>query len=412
MNERQEFDVVVAGAGPAGIAAACAAAESGAAVGLIDDNSEPGGQVWRRDRSHAPSQLARFWLNRLERASIHRFSQTRIVAATARSRVLVVEQPRGSFEVSYRKLVLATGARERFLPFPGWTLPGVVGAGGLQALVKSGLDVQGARIVVAGTGPLLLAAASHLRLAGARIQAIVEQAPLPSLTRFALQSARYGKAAQALGLGLDLIGVPLHVSSWIEAAEGARRVSAVRVRVLKKVKTYPCDYVATSFGLAPNIELPVLAGCEIEDGFVAVTGGQRTSVKDVYAAGEITGIGGVDSALAEGQEAGSGNALGADRWLPFKRLLHDTFNPRDELRSLAAPETIVCRCEDVRRSALDGMTCWREAKLQTRCGMGTCQGRVCGAALQFLNGWRNESVRPPLLPARVETLANPGRRSR
>lgn len=408
MDERREFDVVVAGAGPAGIAAACAAAEGGATVGLIDDNAEPGGQVWRRDRSHAPSPLARFWLNRLERASIHRLVQTRIAAAESRSRVLVVEQPRGSFEVSYRKLVLATGARERFLPFPGWTLPGVVGAGGLQALVKSGLDVRGARIVVAGTGPLLLAAASHLRLAGARIQAVVEQAPVSRLSRFALHSARYGKAAQALGLGLDLIGVPLHVSSWIESAEGAGRVSAVRVRVVKKVKTYPCDYLATSFGLAPNIELPVLAGCEIEDGFVAINSGQCTSVNDVYAAGEITGIGGVDSALAEGQEAGSGNALGAERWLPFKRLLQETFNLRDELRSLASPETIVCRCEDVRRSALDGMASWREAKLYTRCGMGTCQGRVCGSAVHFLNGWRNDSVRPPLLPARVDTLANPG----
>ena len=408
MADPREFDVVVVGAGPAGIAAACTAVETGARVALIDENPESGGQIWRRDVAAPPYRAALPWLGRLERSAVKRISGARVVAASAPSRTLALEQAGSSAEIVWRKLILATGARERFLPFPGWTLPGVVGAGGLQALVKSGLDVRGVPVVVAGTGPLLLAVAAYLRRSGARVLTIVEQAPLRRLIRFAAQSVRYSKAGQALGLGLELLGILSRAGSWVELAEGSDRLTAVRVRTAGGVQTFPCEYLAIGFGLVPNLELAALLGCELEGGFVHVSADQSTSVPGVFAAGEITGIAGVDAALLEGQIAGSGRTLDLRRWNDFKRLLEETFALRDELRNLAGPDTIVCRCEDVRSGALQDMTSWREAKLHTRCGMGPCQGRMCGPAVEFLKGWHSESVRPPVLPARVETLASQG----
>jgi D-hydroxyproline dehydrogenase subunit alpha len=175
-----------------------------------------------------------------------------------------------------------------------------------------------------------------------------------------------------------------------------------------------CDYLACGFHLVPNLELAELFGCEIGDGFVRVNEMQETSAAGVYCAGEPVGIGGVEAALIEGQIAGfaaAGN-LAKARGLfseraaarKFTGLLARTFALREELRSLTAPETLVCRCEDVTHARLAKYSDWRSAKLQTRCGMGACQGRVCGAAVEFIFGWRAESVRPPIFPARVESL--------
>jgi NADPH-dependent 2,4-dienoyl-CoA reductase/sulfur reductase-like enzyme len=137
-------------------------------------------------------------------------------------------------------------------------------------------------------------------------------------------------------------------------------------------------------------------------------------VPHVYAAGEATGIGGLELSLVEGEIAGlaaagkhqaARNLFGVrEKQQRFARILNETFALRAELRDLAAGETIVCRCEDVAFERLREHDSWRAAKLQTRCGMGPCQGRICGAAVEFLFGWRAESVRPPILPVRVESL--------
>src|SRR5579863_10107012 len=180
------FDVVVVGAGPGGLAAAATAAEAGKRVCLVDDNLSAGGQIWRAgvtDRSVHPA--AAEWLRRMAQARVETRSGGRAVFAPA-ARVLRTERSGQSTDIEYGSLILATGARELFLPFPGWTLPGVYGAGGLQAFVKSGLMIGGKRVVIAGTGPLLLAVGAHLRAAGARIAAIVEQVPMRRLVPFAL----------------------------------------------------------------------------------------------------------------------------------------------------------------------------------------------------------------------------------
>ena len=175
-----------------------------------------------------------------------------------------------------------------------------------------------------------------------------------------------------------------------------------------------CDYLACGFHLVPNLELAELLGCEIDGGTVKVDEFQQTSVPRVYAAGEATGIGGLELSLVEGEIAGlaiAGRHDEARRLFPmrakqrrFGDLLNRTFALRDELKSLPEAETIVCRCEDVVFDRLRGHDSWRAAKLQTRCGMGPCQGRICGGAVEFLFGWKAESVRPPILPVRVDSL--------
>ena len=179
-----------------------------------------------------------------------------------------------------------------------------------------------------------------------------------------------------------------------------------------------CDYLACGFGLTPNIELAEMLGCRTEAGAVVVEEDQRTSVPGVYCAGEATGIGGLDLALVEGEIAGyaaagrNGEAarlFGARRrHRGFAVALERAFALRVELRDLPAGDTLVCRCEDVSWDRIRACSGWREAKLHTRCGMGPCQGRVCGGAVEFLQGWRSESVRPPLFPARIESLARSG----
>jgi NADPH-dependent 2,4-dienoyl-CoA reductase/sulfur reductase-like enzyme len=178
--------------------------------------------------------------------------------------------------------------------------------------------------------------------------------------------------------------------------------------------TEECDFLACGFGLVPNLELPLALGCQTDNGFVKVDPWQASSVPGIYCAGELTGIGGADAALVEGTIAGlvaSGRESTAQsftrqraNWNHFRDDLAQAFALREELAHLSAAETIVCRCEDVTFAKMKPFTGWREAKLQTRCGMGPCQGRVCGAAARMLFGWGMESVRPPVLPARVESL--------
>ncbi len=218
---------------------------------------------------------------------------------------LALEQFAGESELPYEKLILATGARERFLPFPGWTLPNVMGAGGLQALVKSGLEVTGKRVAIAGSGPLLLAVAKYLRDHGAKVLLIAEQAEQAALLRFGMGLAAYpGKLAQAVQLRAGLLGIPYLTGCWPVEARGSEKLESVTLRRGRKTWTERCDYLACGFGLAPNLELAALLGCRMSATGVAVDEMQQTSVAGVYSAGEATGIGGLDLALAEGEIAG------------------------------------------------------------------------------------------------------------
>lgn len=418
-NTQHVCDVLVVGAGPAGLAAAWRAAESGLRVSVVDDNPSAGGQIWRGEQAKPSSPEAQAWFKKIRSVDIQMIAGARVFQQPEVG-TLHAETSEGVCELKYERLVLATGARERFLPFPGWTLPNVMGAGGLQALVKTGLSIKGKRVVVAGSGPLLVAVTAYLRRCGAQIFFIAEQASQMRLARFALGVAlNTDKRSQVWAFKTEFYrgeAQPLKylTSCWVVAAHGKEKLESVTLVSGGRVGQVECDYLACGYHLVPNVELAELLGCEIDRGSVRVDEYQQTRITNVYSAGEATGIGGLELSLVEGEIAGLA-AAGKHRMArelfatrqkqrKFADLLNRTFALREELKHLADPSTIVCRCEDVTLERLRAHRSWRSAKLQTRCGMGPCQGRVCGAAVEFLFGWRAESVRPPVLPVRVESL--------
>ena len=251
-----------------------------------------------------PPAAATNWLARLQTSPITTIQQARVVTPLG-SQSLLVETTGEPLELHYEQLILATGARERFLPFPGWTLPGVMGAGSLQALVKGGLPIKGKRIVVAGSGPLLLAVAAYLKSKGAIICTVAEQTPWSKLRAFGWQLPRYGKQLkQASGFGWQLLNVPYHADCWVTRAQGEQQLEAVTLHTAQRTWNIPCDYLACGFGLVPNSELADALGCEIVHGAVQVNEWQQSSRERIYCAGEVTGIGGLELALIEGQIAG------------------------------------------------------------------------------------------------------------
>lgn len=415
-------DILIVGAGPAGMAAALAAAPSGASIVVIDDNAAPGGQIWRDGPQASPPAQALAMRARLERHSnVQLLSSTRVIGLGAdaagpdRIATLLLENAERGWNQSADRLILCNGARELLLPFPGWTLPGVTGAGGLQALIKGGMPVRGQRIVIAGTGPLLLAAADAARKAGASVLRIAEAAGWRQLTRFASGLPRWPrKAMQALAL----FDRQFRAGCSVMEALGDDRVRGVRLlHGDGRQEALDCDRLACGFGLVPNNELGQLLGCALAPhGGLAVDAGQETSVAGIHAAGECTGIGGSERALVQGAIAGRaaiGDTCSAsarrselDHWQSFADAVERHFTPRGGAGPASELETLICRCEDVRHADVAARSGWIDAKLHTRCGMGACQGRICGAAARHLFGWTPTPPRHLLTPARIETLAS------
>lgn len=407
----QSYDLVIIGAGPAGMSAALAAENRNLRILLVDDNPAVGGQIWRQGVGAHLSAAARELIAKvMASTAIEVASGTRVVMFPGADELLLENSQQG-WQVRYEKLILCTGARERLLPFPGWTLPGVTGAGALQALIKGGVPVKGERVVFSGSGPLLLAGAETARAAGAEVVAIFEQASFGQVGAFAIQLARWpGKAVQALKMPAK----GYRTNAYVTEVFGESKVEGVRVRQGEKVREIACDRLACGFGLVPNLQLAQGRGCTIAEGRVAVDSFQRTSCDNVYAAGEATGFGGSELALVEGEIAGL-HAAGDDtaaralfsrrqHWQGFAKVLACSFVLRSEVSRLSDNKTLLCRCEDVSYDSLLGLSGWTEAKRATRCGMGACQGRICGTAAEAVFGWQPPVPRPPFTPVRANTL--------
>lgn len=416
MNETAVLhaEVAVVGAGPAGIAAAVCAAESGKTAVLLDESPGAGGNIWRHRTDQKLPAGAQTWLNRLARSGCEVWPSTSVFDIQPGFEVLAQSREK-LLRIRADKVILATGARELFLPFPGWTLPGVLGVGGAQALLKSGASFAGRRVVIAGSGPLLLPVAASMTKAGAHVLRVAEQAPAKSVRKFALgliadplrlwQAARYRRSFS---------GTRYVFGTWVTSAAGSNSVETVSLTNGKREWNEKCDVLCTGYGLLPSTELARLLGCALDGETVAVNQLQQTSVPGVFCAGEPTGIGGVELSLIEGQVSGlavSGREREAKKLFRqrrrarrFARKMEGAFALRPELRSLPRPETLICRCEDVSLSRLDPAWKIRQAKLYTRAGMGPCQGRVCGPALRFLFGWKFDTVRPPVIPVSMESL--------
>jgi NADPH-dependent 2,4-dienoyl-CoA reductase/sulfur reductase-like enzyme len=419
-------DIAVLGAGPAGLAAARAAELAGARVTVVDAAPRVGGQFWRhRPHETGPRPPADF---RSGHAIWH-------VERTADG--FTVHTTAG--EVRARRVVIATGAYDRQLPFPGWTLPGVYTAGGAQALLKGHGVVVGERVVVAGTGPFLLPVAAGLAAAGARVAGVFEAGDPFRFARHPAAIARNpGKLAEGAGYlrVLRRHRVPFHTNQTVVAAHGTGRVGAVTVAKLDRAwrivarRDVECDAVAVGYGFTPQLDLPLQLGCDTHldtDGSLVATADdrQRASVPGVYLAGEVCGVGGAQLSLVEGQLAGTYAAgrTPARRLLrrraalrAFATAMHRTYPVPPGWQGWLDDDTLVCRCEevsvrDVRRAVDLGAREPRTVKLLARPGMGSCQGRVCGYATACLTGpvtaagLRGIAARPIAQPITLGTLA-------
>ncbi|MFI7453388.1 FAD-dependent oxidoreductase [Nonomuraea sp. NPDC049714] len=448
----EAWDLVVVGGGPAGVAGALTAALRGLRVALVDSGMRLGGQYFRHRAAppHSSTQgFGRFLrqVRALEgRADVLNEHQVWSVTRRADGRFTVhcVTRDDAGRErpVSLRchRLLIATGAHDRPLPFPGWDLPGVLTAGGAQALLKEHGVIAGRRVVVAGTGPFLLPVAVGLADAGARVTGVYEAGGGLGLARRSLQAlAKVGEAA-GYGLGLARHRVPYRTRRAVIAAHGEHELEAVTVARLDRdwrvlgTRRVACDTLATGYGFIPQIELGVQLGCDTRhdaDGspILAVDHGQRTSVRGVWAAGEPTGVGGRHLAEIEGRIAGlaiaadapsgvggpapgpagasgpGGAALGGllrrrRRSRGFAVALLEAYPVRAGWQGWLRDDTLVCRCEEVplarvREAQELGATDARSIKLLARAGMGWCQGRVCGYAVACLAG---EPPAPPRRP--------------
>lgn len=445
---KAHFDIVVVGAGPSGLHAARSAASAGATVAVVDDNPRAGGQIWRQGPGHArQAPLGELLAELGAQPGVTLFASSRVIAPSDAHGLLLESAEYDALCVTYERLILATGARERLLPFAGWTLPGVTGAGALQALIKGGLPVRGERIVIAGSGPLLVAALATARDAGAHVLAVVEQASARSVAGFGAALLREpGKLWQAARLTRGFAGMHYWTGSMVTEAQGDGHVERVTIRRGEQNITLDCDRIACGFGLVPNITLAQALGCTIDAAdAIEVDDAQRTSRDDVLAAGECTGIGGVELACVEGKIAGltavldlghklrGGVGRGASpgalperipalstlqelkslkaRWRRFGRRVETAFALQAAARTPPGDATLLCRCEDVSVGDVRAYADWRQAKLHTRCGMGACQGRICGTAASVYFGWPRAAPRPPFSPARIGTLIAGGSES-
>ncbi|MCU0238262.1 MAG: NAD(P)/FAD-dependent oxidoreductase [Pyrinomonadaceae bacterium] len=407
-----ETEILIIGGGAAGLAAAVSASDK--KVLIVDDNPRLGGQIWRAELGKIKSPEANELIEKIEAKQVSILNNASVFGQKDKQ-TLLAETSNGTVELNFKKLILATGARERFLPFPNWTLPNIFGAGGLQALVKNGLSVDNKRVVIAGTGALLLVIAEYLKSKGAKVLLIAEQTSQVKLAKFGFSLiSQPKKIAQAISLKTKLFGVKYLTDCYVTSADGNGKLEAVNLTRNGKNWRIECDMLACGFHLVPNVELANLLGCEIKNGCVKVDDFQQTSIENIFCAGETTGIGGVEKSLIEGKIAGfcavgkfeEAKELFAERTKiqRFAEKLNQTFALRNELKNLPDAETIICRCEDIKFGNLKNYSSFREAKLQTRCGMGSCQGRICGAATEFLFDWKNDSVRPPIFPVKLENL--------
>ena len=450
-----KYQVIVVGAGPAGLNAAKYAANAGLQVGLLDSSTKLGGQYWRHSADELLNQEVHHDFDRgsllmdavraNSRITIH--SACSIWSASVIDEEIILRSAGTTFRTN--RLILATGAYDRSLPFPGWDIPGVMTAGAAQSLLKGQGVIAGTKIVIAGTGPFLLPVAAGIATRGGYVVGVVEAASKYRWLGGTIALLRNpAKAIEGLGYLFTLrrSKVPMRYRQAVVAAHAGASGVLESVTIanidsdfaVHSTYSLPCDVAAVSWGFTPDTSLAgalFLKQKVATDGsvVVAVDEQQRTSHShegvQIFAAGEVTGIGGSDLALVEGAIAGlaaAGSKKNLKPLLSLRRRAQAFATTLEKIHPIPSgwkgwltPETIICRCEEVNYGALVSsqaelaVTDARSAKLMTRCGMGLCQGRTCSRTLFDLLGSGQEdringTFRPIISPITLGELAQDG----
>jgi thioredoxin reductase/bacterioferritin-associated ferredoxin len=465
VHEKRELLVI--GAGPAGLAAAIEARRYGLDTLVVDERHSLGGQIYKQCPWAGPEDERKLGAD-------YRRGQALIAEATGcgaevrmntvaygiwGDRVGLFEPSFGGSLIQARRIVLAPGAYDRPVAFPGWTLPGVISAGGAHSLAKVHQVLPGDRILMVGSGPLMLAFAAELTRLGARLVAAVEAAPRPHLMEVARFTIAARSSLDQVGKGLGYFAtllrarVPLIYEHVITAAEGGSEVQrAVIARcdpqwrpISGSERSFDVDTVCVGYGLVPSNELALLAGCEVvyderRGGYVPVRHDSvRTTVPEILAVGDGAGIAGSAVATKEGEIAGLLCALDLERvgvhegqrtasllkarlrsLLRFQVALGQLYPLGAGIYDLATQDTVVCRCEEITAGEIQACVSARPTDLDavkalTRAGMGRCQGRNCWRQVatllaRSLNRQISDippfTARPPVKPVPIGLVAD------
>jgi len=453
--------LAVIGAGPAGLSAATLAAELGLDVVLIDEQASPGGQIYRSLAEAPPERINLLGadyrrggdLLRAMHASGAQYWPDTSVWSLDRNRTLGIVRAGRAAMLRFEQVIIAGGAMERPVPFPGWTLPGVMNLGAAQILLKSAGVVPADGTVIAGVGPLLLLVARQYLRAGVAVKAVLEISPRSNMLRAAphLLHATAGGSYLRRGMKytVDIMraGIPIHYGVSRLRARGDRHIESVEFA--SHGWRGPCDRLLATdsllvhFGVIPRTSLVCAAGCRLEwDTSLQCWRPQvdqwgNTSVAGIAAAGDAAGIGGAISAEHSGRLAAlaAASSLGHITAVERDRLSHaDIAWRRKDLRirpflnalyrippKFLVPDdtTIVCRCEEItagqiRAAVRAGHTDPDQVKFLLRCGMGPCQGRQCASSVAHIVSATRQlpaaacapfRVRPPISPLSIEQLA-------
>ena len=454
MNHR--YQAVVLGMGPAGMAAAIELSRAGVVTAIIDQALGPGGQVYSQPPTEFifPSRL-RKWrhkignslLTELARSgSSLRILQGAVIWGAFAPGFLSIRQSNRTFTIGYDKLIICEGAQERVIPCPGWTLPGVFTIGGLRKMVATQGIVPQGRVLLAGSGPLLVGTGADLVRVGIGPIGWYEAVPFRKWASLGIGMLKWPQIIpESLSYLKDLLigRVRLNFGWGLKCLSGDVRVKrATMVRLDDKgapipgsEKRVPVDVVGIGSGLIPTLRLTRLVGCRIEYDWESrcfrpeADDWGQSSQPGIYLAGDGFKVGGADWSEVQGRLAGlhaawSLNHIDSKKfsknshvWQHTKRMLgiyrkryHEVFTPQDGHFQAITPETIVCRCEgvtfkDILTQIIRG-DCDLTALKTTRLGMGPCQGRVCeNIATEFLRINRVPhaklnplNLRPPLTP--------------
>jgi len=461
----EAYDVVIIGAGPSGIGAAAILAEYSLKVLLIDENNQIGGQIWRKPVYEPLSRFKGLQTPGLHmdlsaaaganKNNLHIITPACVLGVFPEKHILLSTSEESVKEIKARRIIFATGARERVRPFKGWTLPGVMTLGAAQLLLKYYGVLASSKILIAGAGPLVYLLSSQILSVGGKVTIVLDRSSwatmLNTIWAMAGQLPKIGQGLLALTRLIKNRVSIKHRMQVVEVKEKDMLQEVIAVKIAPdgtivpgSQQRYETQVLACSNGFVPNIELPQLAGCDLT--YAADMGGwivkvdtsMETSVSGVFAAGETTGIAGGDKALIEGQLAalsivrqfGKLNAkkhrlrqtallAKRKRYMRFGEFLNRQWAIHPREWTGIDDATIICRCEDITMGTIrswiqEGFTSAPDLKKATRCGMGNCQGRTCAPLIYDIlaaysvagkQGPHPLSVRTPVKPIPLGALA-------